>query len=283
MWDTVVYNDLYVTDNEASNVQAFTLAGVFLGKWATYANGPYGLSNPSGIDVDRVHRPPLRGRRRQQPVQVFSVTTPKPAYESTKPTITMTTPTQGAVLGAAGQYVVRGTAADNAGVAGVFVAIQNSSTGKWWFANEAVWVAAETWNIAGWSGANPTSVAWAFPMNGLAPGTSYLVKAKSLDLSVNYSLAIPQANISVLTEVHDTADPETVVGVPIPNQVFRSNQPVVLSGSATDDVGVAAVRVGVSRPGGSGSRPTGAGRRRSPGSTRWWPPPACRRPRGAWR
>jgi DNA-binding beta-propeller fold protein YncE len=46
-------NVLYVTDEALSRVQAFDLAGTFLGKWgATYGDGSYDFRGPVGIDAD---------------------------------------------------------------------------------------------------------------------------------------------------------------------------------------------------------------------------------------
>ena len=54
IWDMVVSNGvLYVTDDTASRIQAFSTSnGAFLGKWGGYGQGAYQFKNPSGIAAD---------------------------------------------------------------------------------------------------------------------------------------------------------------------------------------------------------------------------------------
>ena len=67
IWDMVVSNGvLYVTDDTASRIQAFTTSGTFLGKWGGFGSGAYQFKNPSGHRRRR-RRPALRRRRRQRP------------------------------------------------------------------------------------------------------------------------------------------------------------------------------------------------------------------------
>ena len=68
MWDAVVYSDtLYVTDNEASNIQGFSPHGHVPGQVRHVRQRPLRAVEPERHRRRPDHRPAVRGRRRQQP------------------------------------------------------------------------------------------------------------------------------------------------------------------------------------------------------------------------
>jgi DNA-binding beta-propeller fold protein YncE len=232
---TVVGNVLYVTDNQTSFISAFDLNGTYLGRFGGVGAGPYQFRNPAGIDHDAAGRLYVADSSNMR-VQIFNTNVARPAFEAPKPTLTMAGPGQGAVV--PGEPVaVAGTAADNAGIARVEVAVRNDA-GLWFDGRTSVWVAAQTWNQAPWWGSDTRSVAYDWRFVALDYGRSYHVEVRAADVSNNLS-PVRTSDFAVLaSSAADTADPEITLSAPTEGRVVIAGQAVPITGGAADDVGV---------------------------------------------
>jgi DNA-binding beta-propeller fold protein YncE len=231
---TVVGDVLYVTDNQTSFISAFTLGGTFISRFGGAGAGPYQFRNPAGIDSDSQGRLYVADSSNMR-VQIFDTTRAKPAFEVPKPTLTLSSPAQGAVV--PGEPVkIAGNATDNAGIARVEVSVRNQD-GQWFDGRTTTWVTAQTWNQAPWTGADTRTVAYDWRFVAIDHGRGYHIEVRSADVSNNLS-PVRTADFTVGTVVADGADPEVTLTAPTNGQQGTAGQSMAITGSATDDVGV---------------------------------------------
>lgn len=250
---TISEGVVYVTDVALDRVQAFTLAGTFLGSWGDEGGlGAYALDAPSGIDHDPQGRIYVADATHDR-ISVFDPHQARSAPETTIPTVTLAAPRPGVLPPA--PITIAGTAADDSAVAAVQIAVRDTATGLYWNPHDASWVTWKYWSLAPWRGPAPsTAVSYEWAFKGVTTGASYAIDVRSMDTSGNYSW-MRSAAVSVLSPTPDMAPPDATLTTPTPNQVLPGG-PVDFTGTATDDVSVAAVRLGV----------------RDRGTGLWWQP-----------
>jgi hypothetical protein len=195
---------------------------------ANLAVGPDGMLYVSDTYNDRV--------------RVFSMGTPVP--DTTAPDGTITTPTAGQSV-PRGVTTFSGTAADDRALAAARVSIKNVATGLWQRPDG-------TWGKFAWLDAtlaNPgqTSSAWSYQWDSKNAG-DYAVQLRIDDAAGNIDPSKPTVRFSVTSGGTDTTPPDATVTTPTPNQVFPSPS-VSFRGSATDNVGIASVKVAVKKAG----------------------------------
>ncbi len=138
--------------------------------------------------------------------------------------------------------VMSGTATDDVGVKKVRVAIRNK-VDKTWLQPDGVTFAIEYASFpATLDTPNGTLTGWSFSVS--LPDGSYAVKPKAFDTSGNADPTPPWISFVVDSTSPDVAPANGEVDVPVGGQVFVAPD-VVLSGTATDDVGVTKVKVAV--------------------------------------
>lgn len=103
-------------------------------------------------------------------IAVFSPAVPLPSGDLTKPTASVASPTNDAVV-APRTVTIRGPASDDVAVAKVEVAVRNVATGKWWNATSAVWQTSKAFNLSALAGTSATSVTYRFAFVGVARPT----------------------------------------------------------------------------------------------------------------
>jgi DNA-binding beta-propeller fold protein YncE len=241
---TIVNGVVYITDVQLSRVTAFDLNGNFVGKWGGYGSGPYQFANPSGITHDAAGNLYVADSANDR-VQVYSTTIPKPTGDNKKPTVGITTPTNGSTV-PGGVVYVNGTATDTApfGVAKVEVAVQNTVTGLWWNAKNATWDPAQTWGTGALSGASITSMTYSFAFVGAAYGGHYTASVRSVDVSSITSNTTPTVSFTVGASPGDQLPPHATITAPALDAVVPTG-PVTIQGAAGDNLGVAQVQVAI--------------------------------------
>jgi trimeric autotransporter adhesin len=167
----------------------------------------------------------------------FNVTIP--GSDTTGPTIALTTPTSGQSL-PFGSVNVSGTSSDATGVASIRVSIQNSTTLQWW--NGSGWVAATTFVNASLDTPGGTSTAYSYTFSPGVEG-SYAVQVRGVDTIGNLGTTIGPRPFTIRPVFVDTTAPTTTVTAPL--NLSTNPAPVVMTGTATDDIGVTVVRVSI--------------------------------------
>lgn len=236
LWGVTVANGVvYATDEAQSRIQAFTPTGTFLGKWGGAGTGPHQLRNPAGISHDAQGRLYVADSSNDR-ISVFDPATPKPAYLFSRPTLNIATPLTNTTTDA--PLVLSGNVTDDRGLATVEVSVRDNSTGLWWDPATATWTSTQTWGFAPWRG-TPTFGSWSWTFPGPQYGRTYHVEARSRD--VDNTVSAPVKSVDVRVDLPDGTPPETVVDLPAHGSSAAVG-PVTVSGTATDDRGVAAVR-----------------------------------------
>ena len=157
--------------------------------------------------------------------------------DTVAPDTTVSTPTEGQDL-PTGQVSITGTATDNTNVASVRVGIQNS-TDQWW--NGTAFQAAATTVNANLNTPGTPASNWTYNFNSPGAGT-YRITATAVDSS-NVVDASPAGPVTFTTSGSpDNTTPGTTT-VTAPTEQPTTTSPVTITGNATDNVGVAAVRV----------------------------------------
>lgn len=237
----IVDGVVYVTDAELSRVQAFTKTGTYLGKFGGLGSGAYQFRNPMGIDAynGMLYVSDVENGR----ITVFDPRTPRPAFAFNKPTVSLTSPQNGATSVAA-PVNVAGTASSTQGIANVEVYVQRTSDGRWWDGRSASWVSTRTDNLAPWTStaapATTASFAYAFP--GGAAGTTYRFEVVARNRQGTTSdTAVTTATLG--SRSNDTQKPQIDVVSPADGAKVVAGEPLSLSGTAEDDGSIATVRV----------------------------------------
>lgn len=137
----------------------------------------------------------------------------KGGNETTLPGTTITSPADSSTVGypTGGHLAVTGSATDQAGVAGVTVAVQaGGPTGPWWDAATRQWSSGPVGNPASLGSPGATSSNWAFTYPVAAAGGTYKVTAYTLSTAGQSDITAPQVGFSVTassTSPHITAAP----------------------------------------------------------------------------
>ena len=162
--------------------------------------------------------------------------------DTTPPNATASVPAVNGEVLTEAQPTLEGSATDNVGVGQVLVAIRNNATNQWW-------------NGTGWGGwtthqatlTNPggTSTDWSYAFNGPGDG-QYALWVRADDTSGNQDPTKVWRPFSISSGGGgtDVEDPNATVTTPTNNQSFPSTT-VNMSGTATDDVGVAKVDIAI--------------------------------------
>lgn len=136
------------------------------------------------------------------------------------PAAALLQPADGAILNT--PPLIAGTASDDVAVSGAQVSIRRQAGGYYW--NGSGWTGTPTWLNAAFSTAG---YSWSYAAPGLADGSYYVLSARSVDSSGNYSPATPG-----VTFLFDSAPPTAAVKVPADGAVITSS--TFLGGTAFD-------------------------------------------------
>lgn len=241
LWGITVANGVvYASDNATARIQAFTPTGTFQGKWGGYGSDPYKFKNPSGMGHDAAGRLYVTDAQNDR-VVVYDPAVPKPAYEFSRPTLTLTGPANGSWTDA--PVTVTGTATDNKGVANIEVAVRDPGSGLWWEPLTGTWKATQSWALAPVVGTSTTSVSFAWTFPGAQYDRAYHVEVRARDTNNTLSTPVRTSDFNVKRTVVDTAAPETTIDAPTDGSVLPAGAPVQVAGDASDDLGVASVGV----------------------------------------
>ena len=248
IWDMVVSNGvLYVTDDTASRIQAFTTSGTFLGKWGGYGTGAYQFKNPSGIaaGADGLIYVADAGNDR---ITVFDPSKARGGGSWPAPTLGLGFPGQNSTLPAR-PVRLSGTVTDGTGVASVQVAVQDTATGLWFNASNSTWSTTQAWALSPLVGETATNMTWAWSFIGVEFSGSYHAEVRAVDVAGN-TTPVQAVNFSVVAESStDTAAPDVLLTHPAAGQSLALEPPLVISGDSADDTGVQSVEVRVRRAG----------------------------------
>ncbi len=162
----------------------------------------------------------------------FSSTVNFSVADTVDPTGSITAPTASQFV--AKPVVISGTANDNSTVAGVEIAIY--SAGKWW--NGSAFQAAYARVPVTMASPGAASTNWSYSFSPPESSGIYAVNALVYDATYRYSFT-PY----VIFGIPDTVVPSGAITTPAPGAVV--SRPVSVTGTATDDVGVASVQVAV--------------------------------------
>ncbi len=152
-------------------------------------------------------------------------------------TIVVPSATQGQPLG---PFTMSGAATDNVGVGGAQIAIKNAATNQWW--TGSTW-GGFTWLDATVTDPGATDTTWTYEWTPPTAG-NYGMNVKAIDTAGNVDPTKPWRNFTVYEGAPDTTPPEGLVDLPVKNQTYPLAE-LTLSGSATDDQAVAAVRIAI--------------------------------------
>jgi hypothetical protein len=197
--------------------------------WSTEITVPEGQWEVNASAVDDAGQSDPRGAAR-----TFSV-----SATNTAPTVAITEPLSPATVTPGTRLTIRGTAADNAAVRRVQISLQNSQT------REGIAIDG-TWGIPGWYTVTPlnlnsSSVTWSLTTPPL-PAGSYSVQVLATD---NFDVTTPsagRARLTLTSAVPGDAPPDTALDFAATTQDVDDLR-LTLAGTATDNLGVAGVRL----------------------------------------
>ncbi len=163
------------------------------------------------------------------------------------PAITLDSPTTGDLL-APGVLTIDGVASDDIGVARVYVRVRNIDTGQGpqpnGFWGDATWISVGEDANGNVPGIGTADTPWSFSTPTL-PAGRYIIEAYADD-TVGQSTRTPdRPNISIDVGVAGDDAPDTAILTPTPNQQAFDTPEFSATGTATDDLGVSAVRVAI--------------------------------------
>lgn len=248
---------VHIVDEQAAKVTVMDPDGTFVTRWgSTYGQDPYSFRGPAGIDCDGQGRVYVADSGNDR-IQVYDTGAAR-TYESTAPSApVVSAPAQSSVLPLA-SVTLTGTAADNQSVGNVELSVQDADTGLYWNSSDASWDAAPTWSMASWtsSAAPATSVSWRFVFPGVGARGRYLATVRTLDHNGNVNAGSAVVRSFAMTgatppplpppTTNDTTRPDGTLTFPAPPPAPAAALPlgtVRFAGAATDNVGVAGVRL----------------------------------------
>lgn len=227
---------IYVADTADSEIVMLAPDG----SWLATFGASEALDHPAGITVtpggDIVVSDSFRDR-----ILVYS-TNPDwepPTPDDGDPDATVTTPTEMEAFDVS-PITFTGTATDDVGIAAVRVRIRNTADQQWW--NGTDWQVDPVDYLATLDAPGTTTTGWthewAPPMEG-----TFAIQVAATDTGGNTDQSKPYVRFVYSTTL-DTTAPDGTVSSPSNGQTVSAS-PVLLSGSATDDVGVAGVRIAI--------------------------------------
>jgi tripartite motif-containing protein 71 len=166
----------------------------------------------------------------------FVVTSNPP--DGTPPDTAISAPADGGTV-PVGTVTIGGSAQDDTAIASVRLTIQDTGTGLWW--NGSAWSASQGTVNATLANPNAASTSWTYQFGAVAAGT-YQVTATAVDVASNADASPATSSFSEAGSP-DTQAPVTTVTFPPAGGSTAS--PVTITGIATDNVGVASVRVSI--------------------------------------
>jgi tripartite motif-containing protein 71 len=232
--------NVYVADVDANRVKVWTKAGAFVGAFGGPGNGA--LLRPHGMDL--VNGQLYVVEQTGEKVTVFQVSDgpPPPPDDTTPPTSTVSSPTANQVFSTV-PVTFAGTATDNVAVKEVRISIQDTQTKLWWRSN-GTWGQTQP-QQATLASPNQPSTGWTFAFTPAPNGSGrYAVQVVAVDTSNNVATTKPFVQFRVSAGSTDTTPANGTVSTPTANQVLTAT-PVNMTGAATDDVGVAEVRISI--------------------------------------
>jgi DNA-binding beta-propeller fold protein YncE len=227
---------IYIADSGNSRVVILSAAGAQLAEFS----GPTGYDEPENLAVDSTGRLYVSDTYNDR-IQVYAPFGNVPPPDTTPPDGLVTVPTPNQVL-PAGLVTLSGTASDNVGVTDVKVAVKRTSDNKYLrangsFGNGFVWLTATL------AAPGAPSTGWSFSFTPPADG-GYQLQVRTDDAATNTDPTRPIVNFSVAMGTPDTTAPDSTATSPVNASSFPVG-PVGFAGNATDNVGVASVRLGI--------------------------------------
>jgi len=162
-------------------------------------------------------------------------------YNTALPSVTITYPANTTAYGSNWAGSISGTAASNAragtSITGVSVAVENTTTGKWW-------------NGTSFSGASQSlqtatgTTSWSLPLGGssLTSGDAYSVIAEATDSAGNTGTS----STMTFTYCVKTSPPTVMITYPVNNAKYGSNRAGSITGTASSNAGAGTAITGVS-------------------------------------
>lgn len=156
------------------------------------------------------------------------------------PDVTVTSPTHQGVS-TTDPTTLQGDATDDVGVAEVTVAIRDRDAGTWLQPDLVTWSPAYATIVTTLDAPGAPATGWSLDVS--LPEGRYGLAVKVADTSGKQDPSTPWTTFDVALGPPDTVAPDGTVSSPTSGEALPSGQTVVLSGDATDDVGVAVVQV----------------------------------------
>lgn len=169
-------------------------------------------------------------------------TTPPP--DTTAPTAAFTSPAVGGQV-PVGAVTLTGTASDDRSVAAAYVALRRNDTQQWLRPN-GTWGTGFTWVPATVASPGATSTGWSLATT-LPVAGGYFAQVRTDDAAGNQNVNPKPGRSFSAVAAGDAATPTGTVTSPAANASVPA--PVSLGGTATDDTGVASVRLGIRQNG----------------------------------
>jgi outer membrane protein assembly factor BamB len=137
---------------------------------------------------------------------------------SGKPSSTITSPSNGGTVTNDGSPIqISGTSTDDKGVANVFVAVKNISTGRWWDPVAKSWSPVFQQIPATLTSPGAPSTTWTASLPAPAAGGSFYVQADAVDTDGQHDPNLPSIKF-ILTSL--TGPPSTTITSPTLRQIF---------------------------------------------------------------
>ncbi|KQP64511.1 hypothetical protein ASF47_11170 [Nocardioides sp. Leaf285] len=163
-----------------------------------------------------------------------------PPPDTTAPSGSLTSPSAGQQV-PVGPVTLTGTASDDRSVAAAYVAVRRGDTSTW-LRPDGSW-GAFTWVPTTLAAPGSTSTGWSLGLT-LPSATGYAVQVRVDDASGNQNpTPRPATSFTATSGGSDTATP--VVTITAPAAGASVPAPVSITGSASDDRGVASVKLGI--------------------------------------
>ena len=232
---------MWLQANGTTFASAYTLIPAALASQGA-KNTPWslGVSLNDGSYAVQLKVDDAAGNRDPSPPWIpFSVASDTP--DTSDPNGVVDLPASGAVLSGP-DVVLSGTATDDVAVGAAWVAIRDRSSGQWLQSNGTSFGGTYTLLPATIASPGATTTGWTFPVS-LASG-SYGIQLKVDDAAGNRDPSPPWVPFSVTSDSPDASAPSGTVDIPAAGADLAGPD-LVLTGTATDDVGVDAAWVAI--------------------------------------
>jgi hypothetical protein len=159
------------------------------------------------------------------------------------PAATIIAPTLNQLLPADEPATLHGEATDNVAVQGVWVSVQDRATSSWLQLDGVTWGSLRRWLPTSLSNPAAPTTSWSFDWT--PPEGTYTLQLRTLDRKGNVQTPMPSVRFAA--GYVDLAPPDGTIASPTPGEQIElaEGAPIEFSGSATDDRGVAFVRLAV--------------------------------------